>query len=406
MLEIVIVSYTFPPMGGVGGRRWSKLANALTELGVKVHVFCAAPDNDEQSPWLIRDSVIVHRFPRKYPQILNRVPKSLFEKLNYRFWLRVLPFFTKGNYYDRGIFWRNYIAHVYTYMQQHSIRNLVVTGGPFSLLYQAAAMKSKYPEIHLISDIRDEWGADAFYGFGLLGNKRRLEEMRRLEFTLQHSDTIVVPYPYLKRKYMQIAGENAAAISILPHSVDDVFYKGSRNPKPGAKICLVNFGSIHSGQEKPMQDLAQVLSRTNIQISFYTTETKYSNVFEAVKAIPENVSYHPPVAEAQVVSILQKSHAALLFIPPHFKDSITTKFMEIVATRTPIVAIGTEGEASEFIIKNRLGLFIPYSKITSGFMSLHSDLDNLDYNDDFNTEPFHFRNQAKQVLQLFENSIK
>jgi hypothetical protein len=188
--------------------------------------------------------------------------------------------------------------------------------------------------------------------------------------------------------------------------VDDVFYKGSRNPKPGAKICLVNFGSIHSGQEKPMQDLAQVLSRTNIQISFYTTETKYSNVFEAVKAIPENVSYHPPVAEAQVVSILQKSHAALLFIPPHFKDSITTKFMEIVATRTPIVAIGTEGEASEFIIKNRLGLFIPYSKITSGFMSLHSDLDNLDYNDDFNTEPFHFRNQAKQVLQLFENSIK
>jgi glycosyltransferase involved in cell wall biosynthesis len=405
MREIVIVSYTFPPMGGVGGRRWSKLANALTELGVKVHVFCAAPNSSEHSPWQIYDSVIVHRFPRKYPQILNRVPKSLFEKLQYRFWLWALKFFTKGNYYDRGIFWRNYIAGVYNFMQHHSMRNLVVTGGPFSLLYQAAAMKSKYPEIHLISDIRDEWGADAFYGFGLLGNKRRLEEMRRLEFTLQHSDTIVVPYPYMKRKYTQIAGENAAAISILPHGVDDVFYKGSRNPKPGAKICLVNFGSIHSGQEKPMQDLAQVLSRANIQISFYTTETKYSNVFEAVKAIPENVSYHPPVAEAQVVSILQKSHAALLFIPPHFKDSITTKFMEIVATRTPIVAVGTEGEASEFIIKNRLGLFIPYGKITSGFMSLHSDLDNLDYNGDFDTEPFHFRNQAKQVLQLFEKSI-
>ncbi len=404
MREIVIVSYTFPPMGGVGGRRWSKLANALTELGVKVHVFCAAPNSSEHSPWQIYDSVIVHRFPRKYPQILNRVPKSLFEKLQYRFWLWALKFFTKGNYYDRGIFWRNYIAGVYNFMQHHSMGNLVVTGGPFSLLYQAAAMKSKYPEIHLISDIRDEWGADAFYGFGLLGNKRRQEEMRRLEFTLQHSDTIVVPYPYMKRKYTQIAGENAAAISILPHGVDDVFYKGSRNPKPGAKICLVNFGSIHSGQEKPMQDLAQVLSRANIQISFYTTETKYSNVFEAVKAIPENVSYHPPVAEAQVVSILQKSHAALLFIPPHFKDSITTKFMEIVATRTPIVAVGTEGEASEFIIKNRLGLFIPYSKITSGFMSLHADLDNLDYNGDFDTEPFHFRNQAKQVLQLFENS--
>lgn len=403
MYEIVIVSYTFPPMGGVGGRRWSKLANALTELGVKVHVFCAEPDKDEKSPWQIHDSVIVYRFPRKYPKILNRVPKSLFEKLQYRFWLWILKFFTKGNYYDRGIFWRNYIASVYTFMQQHSMRNLVVTGGPFSLLYQAAAMKSKYPEIHLISDIRDEWGADAFYGFGLLGNKRRQEEMRRLEFTLQHSDTIVVPYPYMKRKYTQIAGENAAAISILPHGVDDVFFQGARNPEPGVKICLVNFGSIHSGQEKPMQNLAQVLSRTNIQISFYTTETKYSNVFEAVKAIPESVSYHPPVSEAQVVSILQKSHAALLFIPPHFKDSITTKFMEIVATRTPIVAIGTEGEASEFIIENRLGLFIPYDEIKSRFGNLRTYLNNLNYNTEFDTSPYHFRNQAKQVVDIFEN---
>ena len=393
-------------MCGVGGRRWSKLANALTELGVKVHVFCAAPNSNEHSPWQIYDSVIVHRFPRKYPQILNRVPKSLFEKLQYRFWIFILKFFTPGNYYDRGIFWRNYIANVYIYMQKHSIRNLVVTGGPFSLLYHAAAMKSKYPEIHLISDIRDEWGADAFYGFGLLSDKRKLEEIKRLTFTLQHSDKVLVPYPYMKRKYIQLAGEKAAAMSILHHGVDDLFYKGYRNPEPGAKIRLVNFGSIHSGQEKPMQDLAQVLSRADIQISFYTTEIKYSNVFEAVKAIPENVSYHPPVAEAQVVSILQKSDAALLFIPPHFKDSITTKFMEIVTTRTPIVAIGTEGEASEFIIKNRLGLFIPYSKITSSLLSLHADLDNLVYNDDFDTEPFHFRNQAKQVLQLFEKSIK
>lgn len=403
MREIVIVSYTFPPMGGVGGRRWSKLANALTELGINVHVFSASPDKSEHSPWQIHDSVIVHRFPRKYPQILNRVPKSFFEKLQYRFWHWVLHFFTKGNYYDRGIFWRNFIDSVFTYMKQHSLRNLVVTGGPFSLLYYAAAIKSKYPEIHLISDIRDEWGADAFYGFGLLSNKRRLEEMKRLKFTLQHSDKVLVPYPYMKSKYAQLAGENAAAISVLPHGVDELFFKGARNPELSAKIRLVNFGSIHSGQEKFMQDLAQVLSHADIQISFYTTENKYAPVFEAVKAIPENINYYPPVEEAQVAAILRNSDAALLFIPPHFKDSITTKFMEIVATGTPIIAIGTNGEASEFIIQNRLGLFIPYDEIASRFRNLRTDLNNLNYNKNFDTSPYHFRNQAKLVVDMFEN---
>lgn len=396
------MTYTFPPMTGVGGRRWSKLANALTELGVKVHVFCAESDKDEQSPWQIHDSVIVHRFPRKYPQILNRVPKSLFEKLKYRFWLRVLPFFTKGNYYDRGIFWRDYISDIFNYVQHHSIENLVVTGGPFSLLYYAADMKTQYPKIKFIADIRDEWGADAFYGFGLLGNKRKLEEIKRLTFTLQNSDKVLVPYPYLKRRYMQLAGEKAAAISILPHGVDDVFFRGVRNPEAHAKIRLVNFGSIHSGQEKPMQDLAEVLSHADIQISFYTTESKYASVFEAVKAIPENVYYHPPVSEADVASILRNSDAALLFIPPHFKDSITTKFMEIVATETPIVAIGTEGEASEFILENRLGLFIPYDEIASRFKNLRTELNNLNYNTEFDTSPYHFRNQAKEIIELLD----
>ncbi|MFM7766037.1 MAG: hypothetical protein ACKO6I_10305 [Sphingomonadales bacterium] len=291
-------------------------------------------------------------------------------------------------------------------MQQYSLRNLVVTGGPFSLLYYAATLKSKYPEIKLIADIRDEWGADAFYGFGLLNNKRRHEEMRRLTFTLQRADTVLVPYPYMKRKYAPLAGENETAISVLPHGVDDVFFQDVRNPEPKAKIQLVNFGSIHSGQEKSMSDLARLVSPANIQITFYTNERKYETIFASENTIPDYVMYQNPVGEKEVATILQKSDAALLFIPPHFKDSITTKFIEIVATRTPIIAIGTEGEASEFVVKNNLGLFISYDDITSGMINLKEKLRELDYNDQFDISPYHFRNLAKQVIDIFENLKK
>jgi hypothetical protein len=77
--------------------------------------------------------------------------------------------------------------------------------------------------------------------------------------------------------------------------------------------------------------------------------------------------------------------------------------MEIIATRIPIVAIGIEGEASEFIIKNKLGIFIPYSDICFRMINLKEELNSLNYyNDSFDTSPYHFSNQAKQVLNILQ----
>jgi hypothetical protein len=151
-----------------------------------------------------------------------------------------------------------------------------------------------------------------------------------------------------------------------------------------------------------MTDLASVLVCVQVHIQFYTNEKKYESIFSTANTIPNRVTYNNPVNEKKVSEILNDSDASLLFIPSHFKDSITTKFMEIIASRTPIVAIGTEGEASTFIVKNRLGIFIPYSNISSGIMNLKTELDNLDYNNNFDTKLFHFSNQAEQILNIIK----
>jgi glycosyltransferase involved in cell wall biosynthesis len=389
-------------MSGVGGRRWAKLSHAMCELGQEVHVFCAKPEAGETSYWDVHPSVIVNRFPKKYPQILNRVPIRFLEKIGYRLSLFILKFFTKGNYYDRGIFWEKYFEKIGAYMHQNEIRNLIVTGGPFSLLYNAAKLKTRHPEIKYIADIRDEWGANEFYGFGLLGEKRKRVELKRLKFTLQHADRVLVPYPYMKEKYSPQSRNSGNNLSILPHGVDDIFFRNLRQVPKHKEIVLVNFGSIHSGQEAAMTDLASVLVCVQVHIQFYTNEKKYESIFSTANTIPNRVTYNNPVNEKKVSEILNDSDASLLFIPSHFKDSITTKFMEIIASRTPIVAIGTEGEASTFIVKNRLGIFIPYSNISSGIMNLKTELDNLDYNNNFDTKLFHFSNQAEQILNIIK----
>ncbi len=402
MDKVLIVSYTFPPMSGVGGRRWAKLSNALCESGHEVHVFCAKPGLRETSHWNVHPSLIVNRFPKKYPQILNHVPTSVFEKIQYRLALFGLKFLTKANYYDRGIFWKKYFEKICAYMLQNNIQNIIVTGGPFSLLYYAAELKTRYPEIKLVADIRDEWGANEFYGFGLLGENRKTEEFKRLKFTLQHADRVLVPYPYMKEKYIQKVPDSANKIKVLPHGVDAVFFRDEKIAPKNETINLVNFGSIHSGQEEAMKDFSSVLGKIPVHIQFYTHEKKYESIFRLANTIPNQITFHNPVEEKKVAEILSESDAALLFIPNHFKDSISTKFMEIIATRTPIVAIGIEGEASEFILKNKLGIFIPYSDICFRMINLKAELDNLNYNDSFDTSPYHFSNQAKQVFNILQ----
>jgi glycosyltransferase involved in cell wall biosynthesis len=390
-------------MSGVGGRRWAKLSHALCEEGQEVHVFCAESGLGETSFWDIHPSLIVNRFPKKYPQIINRVPTHVFDKIHYRLSLFILKLFTKGNYYDRGVFWEKYFENIYAYMQKYSIRNLIVTGGPFSLLYYAAKLKMRNPEINYMADIRDEWGANEFYGFGLLSENRKTEEFKRLKFTLQHADRLLVPYPYMKEKYTQKVPDSAHNISVLPHGVDAVFFRDKKIARNHDTINLVNFGSIHSGQEEAMTNLASVLGKIPVHIQFYTQEKKYEYIFKSANTIPNQITYHNPVEEKKVAEILSESGAALLFIPNHFKDSISTKFMEIIATRIPIVAIGIEGEASEFIIKNKLGIFIPYSDICFRMINLKEELNSLNYyNDSFDTSPYHFSNQAKQVLNILQ----
>lgn len=402
--KIVIVSYTFPPMHGVGGRRWTKLSNALCELGHEIYVFCARPNPGETSYWEVNKSIKINRLSRNYPQIINRIPKNIIEKISYRMARWIMSLCTKGNYYDRGIFWRKHINHIADYMVNHSIKTLVVSGGPFSLLYYSTQLKLKYPEMRVLIDIRDEWGAAEFYGFGLLSNKRKKVELDRLKFTLRHADRVLVPYTYLANKYKEFGGDGVNYITVLPHGVDEIFIQEKRIKKAGDTFRMVNFGSIHSGQECYMLDLSESLLESDICIDFYTHEKKYASIFQVKNLVPDKINYHEPVAEEKVAKILSDYNAALLFIPHHFKDSISTKFMEIIATRTPIVAIGTVGEASEFIVKNNLGLFIPYAEIKARLTALKDEMNNLNYNDDFDISAYRFIYQAKNLIEIIENT--
>lgn len=402
MKKVLIVSYTLPPMSGVGARRWTKLSNQLVELGCEVHAISATPRKNESSPWILNDKINIVRLPNRYPYFLTINPKSFFHNLLYRLSIVLMKGLTKANYYDRAVLWESHFEnHIYPYLVRNNIKNIIATGGPFSVPYYATALKEKLNDLHLWVDIRDEWGADEFYGFGIIGDKRQKEETRRLGKTLEAADLITVPYEYLSKKYSGSLKANLDKIKILPHGVDQIFENtaesGMHKMKKN-KLKLVNFGSIHSGMDIVIHSLCRALKNIDVEINFYSVEKKYNDIFTFNK-VGNKIKYNALVSEFEVAKIYKRVDAILMFIPKHFKDSITTKYMEIVASRKPILAIGCEGDVSQFIRTNKLGIFISQDKIEVDLPKIHEWLGNFNYNYNFDIEPYRFEELSKWVYQ-------
>ena len=68
---ILIISHTFPPYKGIGGRRWAKFAKELARRGHPVHVVHSAGSEDLMgSLWTDdadRPGITAHPLPQRYP---------------------------------------------------------------------------------------------------------------------------------------------------------------------------------------------------------------------------------------------------------------------------------------------------------------------------------------------------
>lgn len=392
-MRVLIVCYGFPPNPGVGGRKWAKMARYMIRKGWEVHVLAKRPAPGDQSPWDADTAGChMHFADSGFPDIITRVPRNAAEKIWYRLMLMLLKFRTRGNYYDRAALMQDEFAtRVPAIMDEHGIKNLIVSGAPFSLLYYGALLKQEHPEYRFIADLRDPWMHPGYFGMGLIGEKRKQEEERRLNMALQTADTVIVPYGHMLEDYAPRCG-NPSKMLKLPHAVDpDMLVPVQKRPTGSLK--LVNFGSQYHGMERLMAEMGQAASAGAVRIDIYTQDLKYAAVTGPA------VTYHRPIPEAAVFAKMAEADAVLLYTPEHVRDLISTKYPEVAAMRIPAVVVGRAGKASEFIVSNRLGIFIPEAEISTALAHLPELLAALDYNDQFDYTPYTFGQHVDQLAE-------
>lgn len=356
-MHFTVVSYTFPPSTKIGGRRWAKFSLEIKKAGHEVTVVTANDEPDYDFAKREYKNIIFKFLPRLYPTWLTGITVSYLEKFLYAIAIKVWQPINKKSIFDSGCFWRKSMLHALEQIhKEKEIDILIVTGAPFSLLRYGAEFRKKHPSVYYIVDFRDPWTWGDYYGFQIM-KARQIDFQEESEY-LSVSSGDLVCYPtenmgnFLKKKYPAFLEK----FCLLPHAFDPEKYTGIKKDVP--RSGFIYGGTLYDGIEPYLQSMAAVLN-ANPSFDFrwdIYTGSRFPIINEIFQA--DKVKMHPFLTESELFQKITNSKAYLAFFPESDKDQVSTKFFEIINTRTPIIYIGEAGELGDFITNNHLGVHI------------------------------------------------
>lgn len=193
---ILIIVYKFPPMGGIGTRRWVKFSKYLAKLGYQVHILTVDYKFQDKTTWIndVDKRVQIHKFKSKYPLWLLTESNSRFLKQFKRysnFILKKLLFYIDIAQYDA----KTIIGEAKKIIDKNDIINVIASGHPVSINYFSSYLKVDNPNINLIQDYRDNWNDLKVYHYGNRGGlcffKRKEKSAYQEFFTIFYADKVI-----------------------------------------------------------------------------------------------------------------------------------------------------------------------------------------------------------------------
>ncbi len=357
MTKVVVISFTFPPQIGIGGRRWAKFVKYFSRKGLDVQVF-STPVSREGSPWVkdISGNLQVSRFETKYPDVIRFGPSTIWGKFKYRFELLVLKLNTRGNYFDHSIFWDKQILPK---LEQEllDIDVLIATSSPFSYLHSLLSLKLKYPNLKLVVDFRDPWTNNkTAYGFDQLAPRRLAFEKKMEKEVIEGFDLIVSVAQPMTDYFKLISRGNVQEKFVTLLNGYDPDDRAELNAKSvgseKVKICFV--GTLYGKTYDSVNTLVTVLKKyQNVTEVTFCGDMNRDSQKELSTA--ENVKLLGRVSGEKAKQIIASSDIGLLILTNDLTYSFSTKFCEYVQMRKPIWIISEDGSTPAFILDNNIG---------------------------------------------------
>lgn len=375
--RLLLISYLFPPYGGVAVQRALSFAKYLPANGVEVHVLtasnAAAPVRD---PGLLRHvppQVAVHHALTLEPPFYLR--KKVWNLLD-RGGKAASPAPAENNGSGGGlralvksvlmpdpqVLWKPLALRAASrIIRQHNIDTVLVTAPPFSVFLIGNELKRRHPHIRLVSDFRDEWLRFYLTDFDFLSDsKTRLRAQAIERETIEQSDLVVaVTRGSLNEISSRYPAQPASKFALLANGYDPEEFQQVERRWHGnqGRIVVTYVGTAYkTASPSYYLDAVDALPdeiRSRIETRFIgrVVDTE-RHTFENRKSRIQLLGFLP---HAEAIRHTAETDYLLLTITHDFM--LPGKLFEYLATGKPVLALSPKGgEVDRLLAETRGGV--------------------------------------------------
>lgn len=357
-LRVLLVTYSFPPAGGVGVLRAASLARHLPAAGLSVDVLtainAAAVGSDEALLKSIPAEVTIHRtltldLPFSWKKKLKQLISDGAGQTNGRPAREKRPGILKRILQalllpDPQVTWLPIAYYRACRLISHrAVDIVVITVPPFSCSLLVKRLRRRFPALPIVLDFRDEWLTTTIDLVSFSSDERARRVASRTEASAILAATTVVMVTKAARREIQsrYPGEPADKFEVIPNGFDPVpqSASGLAKAKPMGEILVTFVGTLYrSTDPSPVIDAiralpAEVKERLRLRFIGYVENPAYR---EALRSLGSNVELLGFVPHNQALEAIQQSDYVLLIT--HDRINVPAKFYDYIGGGRPILA--------------------------------------------------------------------
>lgn len=406
MNQIIIISFTFPPQYGIGGRRWAKFAKYFARKELSVEVF-TSPTYKVGSPWVDDVSgVKIVEVESGFPRVVRFGVSSLLDKVKYRLELLNLRKEVNGNYYDHSSMW--HVKLLPALKKADLSRTIIIaSAGPFSYLNDLLSLKKEHLSLRLVADFRDPWTNNrTAFGYDSLSKKRlQFEKWKEAEVVKGFDLIVSVADPMTAYFQSLLPTEDALKCITIPNGYDpEETIENTLKIKKNHKLNVCFVGTLYGKTFDSIRVFIKSLEGYEETIQFRFCGDMNIEAHDLLKN-QTNVELLGKLKAQEAKAIIAASDVCLLILTDDLTYSFSTKFCEYIQARKPIWIISKSGSTPDFVREHGIGFHsLPtLESIKQGLENIRTSFDTISYegfNDsqfNLNTISEHYLNQLKKL---------
>ncbi|MFT2008787.1 glycosyltransferase family 4 protein [Pontibacter sp. 13R65] len=372
-LQLLFLSYYWPPSGGPGVQRGLKFVKYFPQAGIWPTVLTV---DEKQASYPLLDETFLNEVPQELEvhRTATSEPFEYYKKLSGK---KEIPYsgfanqqgkvslldkvfkFVRGNLFipDARVGWNKHaLRKAEELLQRGQYSAILTTSPPHSTQLIGLELRKKH-NIKWIADLRDPWTNihyyDQLYHTALA---KRLDQKYERQ-VLEQADAVIVTSEDTKRLFLnKPIGIDPDKIHVIPNGYDDDdFIYPSASPKDSFLITYT--GTITETYNidvflKVLAHLRSVHHEINYKLRFV------GKVSEGVRTRIEKAGligiteFVPHVPHTRAIQYLMESTILLLAIAdvPHVFANVPGKLFEYLASNKPIVCLGPVHSDTDRII--------------------------------------------------------